>query len=118
MAKIESLNEGGISVAMTLSKGSPPIINSPQIIQKIKGNLGIDLPQQYIQHLNKPNMASEDFAYYLEKIPGCFLRIGARNKGESFIPVHSPQFIACEDAIILGAWALWRCCDGLDDGND
>src|SRR5437763_12874824 len=42
------------------------------------------------------NMGGEDFAAYLERMPGCFLRIGAREPGGEPIPAHSPRFYAAE----------------------
>ncbi|KAJ7567766.1 hypothetical protein O6H91_01G006100 [Diphasiastrum complanatum] len=54
--------------------------------------------------LAKPVMAGEDFAFYLERIPGAFLAIGVGNKGKGFNhSVHSPNFQLDEDALPLGA---------------
>ena len=52
------------------------------------------------------NMGGEDFAYYLEKVPGCFIRVGARENGGEPIPAHSPRFYAADDAIFVGAAVL------------
>ena len=52
------------------------------------------------------NMAGEDFAHYMERIPGCFLRIGARHPGEPVIPAHTPQFHAAEESLFVGAAVL------------
>jgi hippurate hydrolase len=51
-------------------------------------------------------MAGEDFAHYLERIPGCFMRIGAREEGGEPIPAHSPTFYAAEESIFVGAAVL------------
>jgi hippurate hydrolase len=55
------------------------------------------------------NLAGEDFAYYLERMPGCFLRIGAREPGGALIPAHSPRFYPAEDSIFIGAAVLAEC---------
>jgi IAA-amino acid hydrolase len=49
-------------------------------------------------------MGGEDFAYYTEEVPGCFVAIGVRNEeqGATF-GLHHPQFKADEDALPLGA---------------
>jgi len=52
------------------------------------------------------NMGGEDFAYYLERIPGCFLRVGAREKGGKPISAHSPHFFASAESIFIGAAVL------------
>ncbi len=51
-------------------------------------------------------MGGEDFAHYMERIPGCFMRIGAREWGGEQIPAHSPRFHAAEESIFVGAAVL------------
>ena len=48
-------------------------------------------------------MGGEDFAYYTEEVPGCFVAIGIRNEqqGATF-GLHHPQFKVDEDALPLG----------------
>ena len=50
-----------------------------------------------------PSMGSEDFSFYLDKVPGAFLRIGARHPDWEPIPLHSPAFDIDEDVLCLGA---------------
>jgi metal-dependent amidase/aminoacylase/carboxypeptidase family protein len=52
------------------------------------------------------NMAGEDFAYYMERMPGCFMRIGARMPDEAVIAAHTPQFHASEESLFVGAAVL------------
>jgi hippurate hydrolase len=42
----------------------------------------------------------------MERIPGCFLRIGARERGGVAIPAHAPKFYAAEESIFVGAAVL------------
>jgi hippurate hydrolase len=51
-------------------------------------------------------MGGEDFGFYLERMPGCFLRIGAREPGGAWLPAHSPRFQAAEASIFVGAAVL------------
>jgi len=46
----------------------------------------------------EPLMAGEDFAYYLEKVPGCFLFVGAGNESAT-APHHHPRFDIDETAL-------------------
>jgi amidohydrolase len=48
-------------------------------------------------------MASEDFSFYLERVPGTFFFLGAGNaeKGSDF-PHHSPKFDIDDDALPIG----------------
>ncbi|MCC7548104.1 MAG: amidohydrolase [Burkholderiales bacterium] len=47
-------------------------------------------------------MASEDFSYMLEKIPGCYLNIG-NGDGEGACEVHNPSYDFNDAALPLGA---------------
>jgi metal-dependent amidase/aminoacylase/carboxypeptidase family protein len=51
-------------------------------------------------------MAGEDFAYYMERIPGAFLRIGAREPGGVVTAAHTPRFFAANGSLFVGAALL------------
>jgi hippurate hydrolase len=53
------------------------------------------------------NMASEDFSFMLEKVPGCYFNIG-NGAGESGCEVHNPGYDFNDDALPLGAAVLAR----------
>jgi metal-dependent amidase/aminoacylase/carboxypeptidase family protein len=42
----------------------------------------------------------------MEHVPGCFMRIGAREPGGPTIPAHAPKFHAAEESIFVGAAVL------------
>ncbi|MFH1213641.1 MAG: M20 family metallopeptidase [Candidatus Neomarinimicrobiota bacterium] len=46
----------------------------------------------------KPSMGADDFAYFLEKAPGLYFRIGAGSKGSA----HSSSFLADENLLLPG----------------
>jgi len=49
-------------------------------------------------------MGGEDFAFYTEQVPGCFVALGVRNEqqGATF-GLHHPRFTVDEDALPLGS---------------
>ena len=50
----------------------------------------------------EPSMGGEDFAYYLEKVPGCFMYLGVKNAEKGCIyPGHNTKFTIDEDACFL-----------------
>lgn len=50
-----------------------------------------------------PVMGGEDFAYYVEQVPGCFVGLGIRNESIGATEfVHHPRFKADEAALPLG----------------
>ncbi|MFW5972554.1 MAG: M20 metallopeptidase family protein [Bacteroidota bacterium] len=51
-----------------------------------------------------PWYAAEDFAWYLQEVPGSFFRLGTGNRAAGIIhPVHSPQFTIDEEALRVGS---------------
>jgi len=52
-------------------------------------------------------MGSEDFAFYAERVPACFLKLGVRNEVRGITAmVHTERFDADEAAISVGVRAL------------
>ena len=48
-------------------------------------------------------MAAEDFAYYLQKIPGALMFVGAGNSERGIVfPQHHPQYDIDEQALLNG----------------
>ncbi len=51
-----------------------------------------------------PIMGGEDFAYYTERVSGCFVGLGIRNEEQGATwSVHHPRFKVDEDALPLGS---------------
>ena len=59
-----------------------------------------------------PSTGSEDFSYFLEKVPGIYLQVGAGNDKEASFPHHHPRFDIDEDSLEIGV-ALY-CQYALD----
>lgn len=53
-----------------------------------------------------PAMTAEDFAFYLEEIPGAFLWLGTTPEHEKIWPLHSPYYAGNEDVLPTGAALL------------
>jgi hippurate hydrolase len=96
----------GLRAQVALELGPPPLVNGEEPAAWARQAAGQVLGADAVVPLGFRNMAAEDFACYLETIPGCFLRIGAREAGGAAIPAHSPQFYAAEESIFIGAAVL------------
>jgi amidohydrolase len=96
----------GLEARIEIDEGVPPVINSADAAMWAAEAAGIILGRKAVVPLGITNMAGEDFAWYLQTIRGCFLRIGARREGERVIPAHSPEFDVAEEAIAVGAKVL------------
>lgn len=90
-------------VTIDFEEGYPPVINTAAetdlartAARQVVGERGL-VPMDY------PSMGSEDFSYYLERLPGCYARLGARPAGKEPIPLHSPSFDVDEAVLKVGA---------------
>jgi len=81
----------------------PPTVNDGEcwrMAQEVAADL---LGRESIREA-PPVMGGEDFAFYTEKVPGCFVGLGVRNPSIGAVHhVHHPSFVADEDALPLGA---------------
>ena len=72
-------------------------VSAARYRQVLQQELGTDFDHV---DLLLPIMASEDFSYYLNEIPGAFALIGMSTPGEGFnAPCHSPEYRFNDDII-------------------
>jgi len=96
----------GLVATVNLTLGPPPIVNPETPVMWARAAVESLLGADALVPLGITNMAGEDFAYYMERMPGCFMRIGARLPGEPVIAAHTPQFHAAEESLFVGAAVL------------
>jgi hippurate hydrolase len=97
------------TASVSIERGPPPIVNPERESTWAREAAERVLGEGSVVPFGVTNMGGEDFACYLERIPGCFLRIGAREPGGEPAPAHSPGFIAAEESIFVGAAVLAEC---------
>ncbi len=80
----------------------PPTVNDGEMWQFAKGIGSEMLGEENVGELDAV-MGGEDFAYYTEKVKGCFVVLGMQNKEiDAIYSVHHPMFKADEDALHIG----------------
>jgi amidohydrolase len=112
--EVKSISEAvasgmGVEARVTLDRGTPPIVNPRGATSWARTAAAAIVGAENIVPLGFLNLAGEDFAHYMERIPGCFLRIGAREANGPVIPAHAPKFYAAEESIFVGASVLAEC---------
>ncbi|CAI0386477.1 unnamed protein product [Linum tenue] len=81
----------------------PPTVNDPEIYELAR-QASVDIVGESNTKVSPSFMGSEDFAFYLEKVPGSFMFVGIRNeKLGAIYPPHNPYFSIDEDALPVGA---------------
>lgn len=93
---------------VTFDAGTPPLLNDPHAVEWAREAVTHLLGADALTPLGILNLAGEDFAFYLERIPGCFLRIGAREPGGEVVAAHAPHFAPAEESLFVGAAVLAR----------
>jgi len=99
----------GLEARVDLTEGTPPLINSADAAGWAAAAAREALGDDVLRPLGATNMAGEDFACYLERMPGCFMRFGAREPGAPPMDVHTPGFAPAEDALFPAAVVLAHC---------
>ena len=105
----------GVTATVVMPEGTPPLVNPERAAAWGREAAARVVGADSIVPLGFLNLAGEDFAYYLERMPGCFLRIGAREPGGEAIPAHSPRFYPAEDSVFVGAAVLAECARVASD---
>ena len=99
----------GVRATCTLSEGTPPLLNAAAAAGWARTAVQAVLGDGALTALPTANMGGEDFAFYTERIPGCFLRIGTLGAGRSAAGVHTPRFDPDEEALFVGGAVLAEC---------
>jgi len=98
----------GCTARLELKPGFPAVVNDPaatarsrEIAAEVVGAGNV------IEHA--PMAASEDFAYFLQEVPGTFIFVGAGNEARGITaPHHSADFDIDESVLTTGAELLAR----------
>lgn len=86
--------------------GYPPVVNHAIEFDRFERIALQHAPSDNV-HRMPYVMAGEDFSYYLQQVPGCFMFVGAGNAEKGIIyPHHHPMFDIDEDAMLYGAELL------------
>ncbi|MDB5489279.1 MAG: hydrolase [Reyranella sp.] len=108
--RIETISSGiaatlGGSAKADVRIAFPPLVNDKDAVKFIA-----DVAAEIVgpENMNREGpfvMASEDFSYMLEQVPGAFINIG-NGGGEGGCEVHNPSYDFNDEALTLGS-TLW-----------
>jgi len=100
--------EFGVNCELTYTADYPPLYNDPEMTKVVVDSLESSDDKDIKEIREFPKFSgSEDFAYYAEKVPGCFFYIGCKPKGvEEAYFNHHPKFDIDEDALLVAAKAV------------
>ncbi len=97
----------GAKIEVTITEGTPPLVNSAEMADLARRAAIEVVGENNVVPLKTANMGGEDFSYYMEKIPGAYVRFGSQVPGKEGFPAHSSKFDFDEGALAVGA-AFYR----------
>ena len=106
-ARLEQVTGGiassfGMDYGFNYQYGYPVLVNDPEMSRLVASACSEGIGKENVELL-KPSMGGEDFAYYLERVPGAFFRLGCRNEEKGIVhPYHSSLFDVDEDVLPFG----------------
>jgi amidohydrolase len=102
---VYSVAEGmGCRAEIDLRILAPALINRPEIAKRVQEIARGLFPEADVDSANYITMGAEDYAYYLEKAPGCYFFIGSANPKKGLnASHHNPLFDIDETALPYGA---------------
>src|SRR5262249_37426236 len=92
----------GAHVTVEFREGTPALVNSPEAVLTGRDAARAVVGEAQVEAMKNANMGGEDFSFYLEKVPGCYVRFGAQIDGKAY-PAHSSSFVFDEDCLVIGA---------------
>lgn len=106
----------GARVEIEYEAGYPALWNPPDTTVSIGESLRAELGKEKVIELEQPVMGAEDFARYLERVPGTFLRLGAGIPGKP-AALHSATFAPPDESLVVGATTLAVAAVGLQQSG-
>lgn len=100
------------SVDVDIVVGYPALYNDPGTTEFVRS-----AAEEYVGADNVVDLdrwyASEDFAWYLKRLPGTFYRVGTRNEAKGIVHgLHTPRFTIDEDALRVSpgfmSYLVWK----------
>ena len=89
----------GCSAEVELDSVTPAVANDPDLVARVNKIASDLFPDAEIDN-NAVTMGSEDFAYLVQGVPGCFVFVGSANEEKGLdAPHHHPKFDIDERAL-------------------
>jgi amidohydrolase len=105
----------GCEVDFQWEAGYPVTQNDAAMADYVAKTAAAELGTGRFIPTGRASMGGEDFAYYLEKVPGCFFFVGVRpEQKQSYPSLHSDHFDFTDEAIETGARMFVRLVKSID----
>ena len=87
--------------------GTPEVLNDKAMVALLVEEAKDVIGAENCVDLEDPVMGGEDFGFYLEQVPGAFIRLGTCSKeGENCFSQHNSRFNVDDNALLVGMKVL------------
>jgi len=91
----------GVGFELQHRRGVPPVVNEREATQVMRAGVEAALGEDALAG-TKQSSGGEDFAWYLEHVPGSFARLGVWSGEGPVYDLHQPTFQLDERALFVG----------------
>jgi len=95
----------GVTTEVDYVRGVPPVVNEP-VATGILGRAAEQVVGEECHVYTPQSLGGEDFAWYLESVPGAMARLGTRTPGGPTYDLHQGNLRVDEGATAIGAKVL------------
>lgn len=89
-------------VQVTLGESCPAVVNTRRETAVAAAAARDVVSDGGLVRQEHPSMGAEDFSWFLQDTPGCYVRFGASADG-GYVPLHHPRFDVDEGVLAVGA---------------
>jgi amidohydrolase len=94
-----------VSATIEHSRGAPPVVNDPVSVARLRAAAELMLAPE-APTPTAQSLGGEDFAWYVQEVPGAMARLGTRTPGGRTYDLHQGDLVVDEGAVALGARLL------------
>lgn len=98
----------GTSIEVTFQVGPQSVVNDTSLTDVLHVAGSELLGEEHLDIIGQPSMGGEDFAEYLDHVPGAMFRLGCARSQAGDAPLHTPDFDIDERSLAIGAKILAR----------
>lgn len=89
----------GADVTLEVHRGAPPVMNDPGVIRHLERSIREFFGPEAVHQVPRSSMGAEDFAHYLQHVPGALVRVGTASGPATRYPLHDCRFDLDEAAL-------------------
>ena len=96
----------GVTAELEITRLTPAVINDADVASVVRAAAEAVVGPENV-FSDGQTMGSEDAAYFMQDVPGCYFFVGSANPERGLnAPHHNPRFDLDEDALVLGVAVL------------